>query len=276
MTIIDAQIHVWSPNTSRKPWVAGSTPRSQGPALSPEQALAVLDDTGVARAVLVPPSWVGEDNSDALDAARRYPERFAVMGRFDPAARDGEATLARWREQRGMLGVRMTFHLREHVALLRQGITDWFWAACERFGLPVMVYVPGWAEAMEPIATRHPKLKLIMDHMARPHGMKDDEAFAELDKLLALAKHPGVAVKVTSIPCYTTGPFPFANVDRYLERIYKAFGARRMLWGTDYTRLPVPYRDAVRHARESMPFLSAADREWVLGRACAEWLGWKL
>jgi L-fuconolactonase len=274
--MIDAQIHVWSPDTSRRPWVPGSTPRAQGPALSAEQALAVLDDAGVARAVLVPPSWVGEDNSDALAAARHYPDRFAVMGRFDPTVKDGEERLARWREVPGMLGVRMTFHLKEHVALLREGRTDWFWAACERFELPVMVYVPGWAEVMGPIAARHPKLRIILDHMARPHGKKDDEAFADLDKLLALAKYPGVAVKVSSIPCYTTQPYPFANLDKHLRRIHEAFGARRMLWGTDYTRLPVPYREAVRHAREGMPFLGAADREWVVGRACAEWLGWSL
>jgi len=25
-----------------------------------------------------------------------------------------------------------------------------------------------------------------------------------------------------------------------------------------------------------MSFLSAGDREWVAGRACAEWVGWKI
>ncbi|MBI4246460.1 MAG: amidohydrolase, partial [Candidatus Rokubacteria bacterium] len=81
MTIIDAQIHVWSPDVSTRPWLPGSTARAQGPALSAEQALRVMDDAGVARTVLVPPSWIGDDNTDALDAARRWPDRFAVMGR---------------------------------------------------------------------------------------------------------------------------------------------------------------------------------------------------
>ncbi|MBI2017355.1 MAG: hypothetical protein HYS77_17760 [Candidatus Rokubacteria bacterium] len=76
---------------------------------------------------------------------------------------------------------------------------------------------------------------------------------------MLLARYPNVAV-----------------VESHLRRIYDAFGARRLLWGTDDTRLPVPYRDAVRHAREGMAFLSASDRAWVLGRACAEWVGWAL
>src|SRR3989449_11512526 len=72
-------------------------------------------------------------------------------------------------------------------------------------------------------------------------------------------------------PSYSTESYPFRGLDTYLRRIHEAFGARRMLWGTDYTRLTVPYRDAVRHVREGMDFLSAGDREWVAGRACAEW-----
>jgi len=112
--------------------------------------------------------------------------------------------------------------------------------------------------------------------MARPRGLKDAAAFADLDDLLALACHSNVAVKVSSIPSYSTESYPFRGLDTYLQRIHEAFGARRMLWGTDYTRLPVPYRDAVRHVREGMSFLSAGDREWVAGRACAEWVGWKI
>jgi hypothetical protein len=136
MVLIDAQIHLWSPDVSTRPWLPGSTQRAQGAACNAEQVLRVMDDAGVARTVLVPPSWVGDDNTDALDAARRWPDRFA--GSTRRSARGG---------------------------------------CCG---------------------------------------------------------------------------------------------------GTDYTRLTVPYRDAVRHVREGMDFLGAADREWVAGRACAEWVGWKI
>jgi hypothetical protein len=36
----------------------------------------------VSRIVLVPPSWEGDRNDLAVDAARSYPDRFAVMGRL--------------------------------------------------------------------------------------------------------------------------------------------------------------------------------------------------
>jgi predicted TIM-barrel fold metal-dependent hydrolase len=275
MTIVDAQIHVWSPDVSTRPWPAGRTVHAHGPALAPEQVLQVMDDAGVARAVLVPPSWIGDDNTDALEAARRWPDRFAVMGRFDPTAPDARARLARWREQPGMLGVRLTFHLPFWSRWLTDGTLDWFWAAADELALPLMVFVPGRAPAVGPIAERHPRLRLILDHLARPLGPKDDAAFADLDQVLALARYPNVAVKVSALPCYSSEPYPFPGLTKHLRRVYDAFGPRRMLWGTDYSRLPVPYRDAVRHLKEGVDFLTADDRSWILGRACAEWVGWK-
>src|SRR5262249_9829543 len=131
MVIIDAQIHVWSPDVSTRPWLPRSTPRAQGSACSAEQVLRVMDDAGVDRAVLVPPSWIGDDNTDALDAARRWPDRFAVMGRFDPAAPGAEARSQRWREQPGVRGMRFTFHLPPSSGWLADGSLDWFWAAVD-------------------------------------------------------------------------------------------------------------------------------------------------
>jgi L-fuconolactonase len=136
--------------------------------------------------------------------------------------------------------------------------------------------VPNNAKRVAAIAARHPRLRLILDHLARWGEKLDDEAFTDIDHVLALAQYPNVAVKASALPCYSSEAYPFPRLTPHLRRVYDAFGARRMLWGTDYSRLPVPYRDAVRHVREGLDFLTKEDREWVLGRACAEWVGWKL
>jgi predicted TIM-barrel fold metal-dependent hydrolase len=276
MTIIDAQIHVWSPDTPRRPWPPGRAVYAHGPSLSAEEVLRVMDGAGVARAVLVPPSWIGDDNSDSLDAAHRYPDRFAVMGRFDPTAPNARDAIARWLEQRGMRGMRFTLHLPPWRAWLTDGTMDWFWPAAESARIPLMINVPGQTPAVAPIAEHHPRLRLIIDHMARAGGTKDDAAFADLDQLLALARFTNVAVKVSSAPSYSTEAYPFPGLHKHLRRIYDAFGARRMLWGTDYSRLPVPYEDAMRLFTDALDFLTREDREWIMGRAAAEWVDWPL
>lgn len=276
MIIVDSQIHVWSPNTPDRSWPAGREVFAQGPSMSAETVLRAMDEAGVARAVLVPPSWIGDDNSDAIDAARDHPDRFRVMGRFDLQGPRGPERVAHWRQQPGMLGIRLTFHLPPWRDWLTDGSLTWFWRAAETAGLPVMLYVPGLVPAAGAIAARHPGLRLILDHLARPGRLKDDAAFADLDEVLALARHPNVAVKVSALPCYTTETYPFTGLHRHVRRVYDAFGPQRMLWGTDYTRLPVPYRDAVRLFTEALDFLGEDDRRWIMGRAAAEWLDWPI
>jgi len=275
MLITDAQIHVWEVDRPERPWPKPlRTPPQLPNGFSAAEAIAAMNAVGVDRAVLVPPSWVGEENATALEAAAAYPARFAVMGRIDPFAPDALERIARWREQPGMLGIRMTFHYEPMASWLEGETLEPFWAACERAGLPVMAYVPGTVEKLAPVAARHPGLRLVLDHMARPAGARGPAAFADLDRLLALARHDNVSVKVSAVPCYSAEPYPFTDVQPYLRRIYEAFGARRLLWGSDLTRLPVPYRDCLDLFRVALDFLSAEDRAWILGRAAAEVLGW--
>lgn len=277
MLILDAQVHIWGANTPERPWPAGRENQAQRPVpLGAAELLRAMDEAGVDRVVIVPPSWEGDRNDLALAAAQKNPERFAVMGRFPVETPAEGARLRTWRRQPGMLGVRLTLHRSPWREWLEDGVVDWFWPAAERAGLPVMVYVPGLVKRLDGVAGRQPGLSLIVDHLALPMGKKDDAAFASLDEVLALARYPNVAVKVSALPCFTSERYPFPGLHRHIRRIYDAFGPQRMLWGTDYSRLPCPYRDAIRLFTEALEFLSAEDREWVMGRAAAQWLRWPL
>ena len=51
--------------------------------------------------------------------------------------------------------------------------------------------------------------------------------------------------------------------------------ARSLLWAADITQLTKnTYADCLRLWTEGLPFLSAEDREWILGRTAAEALRW--
>jgi predicted TIM-barrel fold metal-dependent hydrolase len=123
------------------------------------------------------------------------------------------------------------------------------------------------------IAERHPGLKLVVDHLALTRG-KDEEAFREIDRLLALAGRPNVAVKASCLPLYTTDKYPYQRLHPYLRRVYDAFGPKRMFWGSDWSRLPCTYRQCVTMFTEEMTWLSNDDLEWIMGRGLCEWIGW--
>ena len=92
---------------------------------------------------------------------------------------------------------------------------------------------------------------------------------------LAVARRPNVTVKVSALPTYAADNYPYKSLHPYLRRIYDAFGPERMFWGTDLSRLPCSYREAVTMFTEEMPWLKGRDLERVMGSAFVDWLGWK-
>ena len=92
--------------------------------------------------------------------------------------------------------------------------------------------------------------------------------------MLALARLPNVAVKLSGAPSYSSAPYPYRNIHSYLQQIIDAFGPERCFWGTDITRMPCSYRQCVTMFTEEMPWLKGRDLELVMGGAVVNWLGW--
>ncbi len=274
MLITDSQVHIWEIDRPDRPWPPGRNEAQLPNGYGAGQFLAEMDAVGVDRAVIVPPTYVGEMNDTAIEACEAHPGRFAVMGRFNPKAPHAQESLQNWLDQRHMLGIRMTFRIPPFIDWLNDGDLDWFFADCERLGIPLMVLVPEIIDKLGPIAGRHPGLKLIVDHMGVIPQGKMPEVFARIEELLALAAHPNVFVKTSSAPCFSNLDYPFADLYEPIKRIYDSFGPRRLMWGADITRLRGSYKDCLRHFQEGLDFLSADDKQWVLGGTLAEVLNW--
>jgi len=193
----------------------------------------MMDEAGVDRAVIVPPSWPGDRNDYALEAVKRHPTRFRVMGRIplqDPKSAD---RLPTWKQQQGMLGVRVIFNNPRTIPWLTDGTADWFWPAAEKAGLPVMCFAPGRTAVFGQIAQKHPQLTLIIDHMGVNMAMANDGKLEDaIAETVTLAKYPNVSVKLSASPGISREPYPFRDVTVYLKRVFDAYGPQRSYWGT--------------------------------------------
>src|SRR3954462_13349577 len=78
----DSQIHMWKANSPDRPWVAGPRPQIPEP-MTIERVVPMIDEAGVDRVVIVPPTLEGLRHDYGQEAARRYPGRFATMGRIE-------------------------------------------------------------------------------------------------------------------------------------------------------------------------------------------------
>ena len=96
-----------------------------------------------------------------------------------------------------MLGLRYAFTQPHQANWMTDGTMDWLWPAAEKAGIPIALMASNYLPQVAQIAERHPGLKLLIDHYARVRDGKDDAAHGNQTALLALAKHPNVAVKCT-------------------------------------------------------------------------------
>src|SRR5215471_5331455 len=130
MHIVDSQVHLWAAESPARPWPPGRATEAQKPyQILKETLLFQMDLAGVRRVVIVPPSWEGDRNDLALEAARLHPDRFAVMGRLPLERPESRGLIDHWRRQPGMLGARFTFHTPSQRAWLTDGTADWLWPA---------------------------------------------------------------------------------------------------------------------------------------------------
>jgi predicted TIM-barrel fold metal-dependent hydrolase len=277
MVITDSGVHVWRAAGPDRPWQPGREPHLPAP-IGYDELSAMMAEAGVDRAILVPPSWEGERIDYSLEAAAKHPDRFAVMGRIPIEQPQARTLLETWKSHPGMLGVRLTFHHAWDRPWMSDGTADWFWPAAERLGIPVMLNAPTLQPEIAAIAVRHPGLRIVLDHMGRVKGMRDETLREAVEQTIPLAKHPNVYVKLTQIPECSSPPYPYKSTQPYVRRLIEAFGPRRAFWGTDLSamlsRTTCTYRQAVTMFTEEMKFLSSDDLEWIMGRGLAECLSW--
>ena len=111
--------------------------------------------------------------------------------------------------------------------------------------------------------------------MTAVRELLEEKPFAELPKVLALAAHANVAIKISGACTLSKQPYPFNDIWDPLAKVFDAWGFERCLWGTDWTRA----YEVVNFAQAVTPFigtdrLSESERAMLMGGACAKAYGW--
>ena len=119
---------------------------------------------------------------------------------------------------------------------------------------------------------------MVIDHLGLPQPHEPPvpaEPFADLPKLLALAPHENVAVKISGACTLSHEPFPYADIWDPLGRIFDAFSFNRCMWGTDWTRAVrvLTYKQGVESFRVT-DRLSESERDALMGSTLQKVYGW--
>jgi predicted TIM-barrel fold metal-dependent hydrolase len=270
-----------------------------------ELQLALMDSAGVGRAILFP-----VDREWGLFAAAREPERFGVVpmvtdrgtfGGISTQDPELERVLAELAAAPGVVGIRIVHVVpsrKRPFTVVPLEHFDRAVAAASRAGLPVFMSTAGELSSPARVARAHPELTVVVDHLGLlqpPSYPCESPPFRSLDRLLALADRPNIAVKVTGVPTLSERGYPFADLWPHLHRVVDAFGVDRLMWGSDISRVrgrigfarrietverglrPYPgkhtYAEALLYLRETHE-LSAAEKDALLGGTALRLLPW--
>ena len=273
--IIDTHVHVWEIDPPRYPigptapgWK--SLPDEPGTA---DELLAEMDAHGVDYAVLVQTSWSTWDNGYIADSAARFPNRFIGHGLINPQDPNNAALVRYWVKERGLAGFRFhpMYYPDEKILLTPQN--EALWEEIAALDVVIQFHTfPAQADQLAVIADRYPHLRLIIDHMGYPQ-VNDPAAF---QPILDLARFDNMHFKLSDVHGRSQQGFPYTDVHPFIQQLLNAFGASRTIWGTGYPghhrvkhKWP-PLAEELRLIREGLPFLSAADKDQILGDTAAK------
>ena len=275
MPIIDAQVHAYERNHPGRPWVGFL---HGPPEVTGDQMVAAMQAVGVDGAILVSPfAMYGYDASYALEVYARHPGRFGLVKPVDPGDPAVAETIADWAATAGTVAIRLM--MRDNVSSDPDdpGIGRVL-SAAGRHALPVNVLCWGRLDQVGQLAARHPNTRLVIDHLGLQQPFEPPAPaapWADLPKLLALAPHANIAVKISGACTLSHQRFPSDDIWEPLGRIFDAFGFERCLWGTDWTRATA----LLTYAQGVEPFritdrLSDSERAALMGGSLSRVYDW--
>jgi L-fuconolactonase len=275
MAVIDAQVHAYERDHPGRPWAAVL---HGPPEVTGDEMVAAMDAVGVDGALLVSPfTMYRYDASYALQVHAAHPGRFALIKPVDPTDPAVADTIADWAATDGTVAVRIMMTRGVSTDPADPGINRVL-AAAARHSMPVNLLCWGRLEQAKQMAERNPNTTLVIDHLGLQQPFEPPaptQPFADLPKLLELAAHDNVVVKITGACTLSHEPFPYDDIWDPLGRIFDAFGFDRCMWGTDWTRAVelLTYAQAVDAFRVT-DRLSAGDRDALMGGTLARVYGW--
>ncbi|NQW53004.1 MAG: amidohydrolase [Rhodospirillales bacterium] len=275
MPIIDSQVHAYEANTTQRPW---ATIPNWPAHVTGDEMVAAMDRVGVDGAIMISPfATYRYDGSYAEEVARRHPNRMAIVKPVDPDDENVADVVAKWKETKGAVGIRIFLREEEKRGADHHGL-DRICKAAVDYDLPLNFLFWSRVDEGMRIIDRHPNTRFIVDHLGllQPRvPPAPAEPWADLPKILDLAKRPNAVIKVSGACTLSKQPYPFPDIWDPLKRIFDAWGFERCLWGTDWTRafVVVNYENAVKPFLETKT-LSDSERAMLMGGACAKAYGW--
>jgi predicted TIM-barrel fold metal-dependent hydrolase len=263
--VVNGAEHAWvlhDPRFRIDPALAncpGNLPRHE---YSGEYLLGEMRTHRVDHVVISHVCYYGRNNAYPSYCVKTWPGKFAAIGLlvgfrlYAPDDKENPSRLERLVKEDGFAGLRLSPIYDRDVRWLDDPVSYPLWKKAEELGCTFNIFLaPQQVGQVANMAERFPGVNVVIDHMAMIDiNAPDSEGFGPL---LDMAGLPNVYFRTSLHNPSKTKQLPFRDVWPFLRRAYDRYGPRRLVWANFYELVIM---------QELIPFFTAEDKEWILGR----------
>ncbi len=276
--IVDSHCHAWR----RWPYDTGVPDASTRGSL--EALLYEMDSHGVDHSAVVcarigagagGDGFGNPDNNDYVSSfARAHPDRLTAWVDVDCSWRDEYHTPGAVQRLRDELDRTESHGFTHYFKTPNDGWLrsdeghEFFRTAAELKVIASLAVGAAWFDDLREIARVNPNLPILLHHMSGPR-LDAENYEADLAELILNSKLPNIGIKISGFN-YTSAMkwnFPYSDSQLLFRRIYGAFGAHRLYWGSDFpaSRDMLTYTQAIEVLRTHCDFVPADEMSLILG-----------
>jgi len=232
--IIDAHQHFWKYDPVQYAWIDDSMAKLQRDYL-PENLAPVLQKNGIDGCITVQADTSEADTTFLLELAAANDFVKGVVGWVDFCAENIEERLEFFADQQKICGFRHVVQAEPDVNFLLR--TDFLRGikALGKYDLTydILVFPHQLGAALE-FVRLFPKQQFVIDHLAKPY-IKDGFRDGWTVLMRSIAEFPNVSCKISGLVTEADWQnWSYDDFVPYLDAVTAAFGADRLLFGSDW------------------------------------------
>jgi L-fuconolactonase len=267
--VIDAHHHLWQLSRADYGWIGDRT----NPAVAPierdflvEEFRALAAANGITGSVAVQAAPTLAETRWLLDQARASDGLvLGVVGWIDMAANDATDTLHDLARDTMLCGIRpMLQDIADVEWILQPGLAPTI-RATEEHNLALDLLVkPPHLKAAHALLARHPDLRAIVDHGAKP-DIAGGGWQPWADDMRRIARETSAHCKLSGLVTEAQRGWKTGDLRRYVDHLLDCFGAGRILWGSDWPvmLLNADYASWLATAHQFVEALTAAEQAMI-------------
>jgi L-fuconolactonase len=277
MLKIDSHQHFWRYNPTRDAWITDAMSILKRDFL-PEELAAECKANGIDASIAVQASQSEEETLFLLELAEDNSQIAGVVGWVDLASPQIDERLKFFSRYQKLRGFRHIAQAEPDDRFLVQPDFMRGISLLRQFGLTydILIYPKQLPTAIE-LVSKFPEQRFVIDHLAKPE-IKSNEIRFWATHIRRIAESPNVFCKLSGLVTEADWRnWKPADFKLYLEVVLEAFGAERLMFGSDWPvcLLAASYAQVKQIIEDFLHDCTSAQKENIFGGNAIRFYGLK-